>query len=69
MAYRPYVLTGLAVLAVYAPVVLRFATYGATLSEPAGWYRDQVLSDAHLREWIRGAEREIAVAGRPVAHP
>lgn len=55
--------------AMYAPVVLRFATYGATLSEPAGHYRDQVLSDAHLREWIDGAEREIGFEGRPVAHP
>ena len=54
--------------ATYAPVVLRFATYGATLSGPAGQYRDQVLSAPHLREWIRGAEHEIAHEGRPAEH-
>jgi len=54
--------------AMYAPVVLRFATYGARVSELAGHYRDHVLSDPHLQEWIRGAEHEIATEGRPVAH-
>jgi glutathione S-transferase len=55
--------------AMYAPVVLRFATYGARLSATAGHYRDHVLSDPHLQEWIRGAEHEIASEGRPVEHP
>jgi glutathione S-transferase len=55
--------------AMYAPVVLRFTTYGASLSEAAGRYVAHVLSDAHLQEWIRGAEHEVAVEGRPLAHP
>jgi len=54
--------------AMYAPVVLRFATYGAQLSPLARQYRDQALADPHLLEWIRAAEHEIAVEGRPVAH-
>lgn len=54
--------------AMYAPVVLRFTTYGAGLSETAGRYRDHVLADPSLQEWIRGAEHEVAVEGRPLAH-
>lgn len=53
--------------AMYAPVVLRFVSYGARLSRTATEYRDHVMADPHLQEWLRGAEREIA-AGRPVAH-
>jgi glutathione S-transferase len=55
--------------AMYAPVVLRFATYDARLSEAAAHYRDHVLADPHLQDWIHGAEREIASEGRPVGHP
>jgi glutathione S-transferase len=54
--------------AMYAPVVLRFTTYGASLSEAAGRYRDHVLADPSLQDWIRGAEHEVAVEGRPLAH-
>ena len=54
--------------AMYAPVALRFTTYGARLSEAAGRYRDHVLADPHLQDWIRGAEHEVAVEGRPLAH-
>jgi len=54
--------------AMYAPVVLRFTTYGARVSGTAGRYRDHVLADPHLQEWLRGAAHEIAVEGRPVAH-
>jgi len=54
--------------AMYAPVALRFTTYGARLSEAAGRYRDHVLADPHLQDWIRGAEHEVAVEGRPIAH-
>ena len=54
--------------AMFAPVVLRFRTYGADLPAAARTYFDQVLTDAHLQEWIRGAERELA-DGRPVEHP
>jgi glutathione S-transferase len=55
--------------AMYAPVVLRFATYGAVLSATARGYRGHVLADPHLQEWLRGAEREVAVEHRPVEHP
>jgi glutathione S-transferase len=55
--------------AMYAPVVLRFMSYGASLSDRARGYVEHVLADAHLRDWIRGAEREIAAEGRPVEHP
>lgn len=54
--------------AMYAPVALRFTTYGARVSQAAGHYRDHVLADPHLQEWLRGAAHEIAVEGRPVAH-
>jgi len=54
--------------AMYAPVALRFTTYGARLSEAAVRYRDHVLADPHLQDWIRGAEHEVAVEGRPLAH-
>ena len=55
--------------AMFAPVSLRFLTYGAELSDGARGYFDHVLADAHLQEWIRGAERELADEGRPVEHP
>jgi len=54
--------------AMYAPVVLRFVTYGAHLSEPAARYRDHVLADPILLEWIDGARKEIEAEGRPVEH-
>jgi len=44
--------------AMYAPVALRFRSYGATLSAPALAYLDTVLQDAPLQEWLRAAERE-----------
>ncbi|MGD9599530.1 MAG: glutathione S-transferase family protein [Steroidobacteraceae bacterium] len=44
--------------AMFAPVVLRFMTYGATLSAPAASYRDAALADPVLREWIAAAEAE-----------
>jgi glutathione S-transferase len=55
--------------AMYAPVVLRFNTYGASLSPQARAYFDHALADPHLREWIEGARKEIAEQGRPAAHP
>lgn len=45
--------------AMYAPVVLRFNSYGATLSAAAAAYHTQMLGDSHLREWIRDAEQEV----------
>jgi glutathione S-transferase len=55
--------------AMYAPVVLRCMTYGARLSAPASHYVEHALADPHLQEWIRGAEQEVAVEGRPLTHP
>jgi glutathione S-transferase len=44
--------------AMYAPVALRFATYDAQLSPPAAAYRDTVLADPLLGEWIQAAREE-----------
>lgn len=55
--------------AMYAPVVLRFNTYGASLSAAARAYFDHAMSDPHLLEWIAGARRELDQEGRPSAHP
>jgi len=44
--------------AMYAPVVLRFNTYGARISETARWYMAAVLEDAPLQEWLRAAKEE-----------
>lgn len=55
--------------AMYAPMALRFLTYGASLSTEARAYCDHVLSDPHLQEWVLGAEREVSLEGRPEAHP
>jgi glutathione S-transferase len=55
--------------AMYAPVVLRFNTYGATLSPAAQDYLEHALADPHLLDWIRGARHELAAQGRPAAHP
>ena len=40
--------------AMYAPVVLRFNTYGAgSISPAARWYMATVLEDAPLQEWLQ----------------
>jgi glutathione S-transferase len=44
--------------AMYAPVVLRFNTYGAQVSERARWYMASVLEDAALQEWLSAAKQE-----------
>jgi glutathione S-transferase len=44
--------------AMYAPVVLRFNTYSARVSETARWYMASVLEDAALQEWLRAAKQE-----------
>jgi len=44
--------------AMYAPVVLRFRTYGARLGAPAATYVATALADAYLREWIDAARAE-----------
>ncbi len=48
--------------AMYAPVVLRFNTYGADLSPPARAYVATALSDPNLKEWIAGAQAECAAS-------
>ncbi len=44
--------------AMYAPVVLRFNTYGARVSQTARWYMASVLEDGALQEWVQAAQRE-----------
>jgi glutathione S-transferase len=44
--------------AMYAPVVLRFNTYGAHVSGTARWYMAAVLEDAPLQEWLQAARAE-----------
>lgn len=44
--------------AMYAPVVLRFRTYGAQLREPSRAYVSTVLEDTHLRDWLQAAHAE-----------
>ncbi|MBB6094823.1 glutathione S-transferase [Povalibacter uvarum] len=46
--------------AFYAPVVLRFRSYGASVSEVSAAYVSQTLADPSLIEWIAAAEEEIA---------
>jgi glutathione S-transferase len=47
--------------AMFAPVVLRIRTYGLPLSGLATRYRDNMLADPHLRDWVRAAEIETTV--------
>jgi glutathione S-transferase len=44
--------------AMYAPVVLRFKTYGARISQSARWYMASVLEDGALQDWLRAAAQE-----------
>jgi glutathione S-transferase len=44
--------------AMYAPVVLRFQTYGARVSETARWYMATVLEDGSMQEWLTAARAE-----------
>lgn len=47
--------------AMYAPVVLRFHTYGIEAGGLSKNYIETVLSDGHVLEWISGAEQEEEV--------
>jgi len=60
-----------AVDAYYAPVVLRFVTYGVELPEPAHRYCQAVLGLPALRRWIALAaeERDFHPAGEPYRRP
>jgi glutathione S-transferase len=44
--------------AMYAPVVLRLSTYGATVRETTAAYLATVLADAPMREWLAAAAAE-----------
>jgi glutathione S-transferase len=44
--------------AMYAPVVLRFHTYGARISETARWYMATMLEDDHVQAWLSAARDE-----------
>jgi glutathione S-transferase len=44
--------------AMYAPVALRFRSYGATLSPPAQAYLETVLQDSPLQQWLAAAALE-----------
>jgi glutathione S-transferase len=44
--------------AMYAPVALRFNTYGASISQTARWYIASVLEDAPMQEWLAAAKQE-----------
>jgi len=44
--------------AMYAPVALRFVTYGVALSGIAQTYVETLLADPAVREWIAAGERE-----------
>ena len=44
--------------AMYAPVVLRFNTYGAQVSATAREYISTVLEDRYVKEWVGAAEQE-----------
>lgn len=44
--------------AMYAPVAFRFITYGIRVGETARHYIHTVLSDSHVKEWIRESAAE-----------
>ena len=43
--------------AMFAPVVLRFRTFGAMLETEAQHYQETALADSHLQEWVLAAAR------------
>ena len=47
--------------AMYAPVVLRFRTYGINLPESAGFYPQRLLQSSAMQEWLAAAETEVEV--------
>jgi len=50
--------------AMYAPVVLRFRTYGINLPESAKIYANRLLESLSMQEWLAAAETEIEVIDR-----
>jgi glutathione S-transferase len=47
--------------AMYAPVVLRFRTYGINLPESASFYPQRLLASESMQEWLAAAETETEV--------
>jgi len=47
--------------AMFAPVVLRFRTYGINVPESAGFYPHRVLQSEAMQEWLAAAETEVEV--------
>jgi len=50
--------------AMFAPVVLRFRTYGINLPESAGFYPHRLLESEAMQEWLAAAESETEVIDR-----
>ncbi|MGI9272965.1 MAG: glutathione S-transferase family protein [Woeseiaceae bacterium] len=50
--------------AMFAPVVLRFRTYGVNLPESAGFYPHRLLESEAMQEWLAAAETETEVIER-----
>jgi len=50
--------------AMFAPVVLRFRTYGINLPESAGFYPHRLLESDAMQEWLLAAESETEVIDR-----
>ncbi len=50
--------------AMFAPVVLRFRTYGINLPESAGFYPCRLLESEAMQEWLAAAESETEVIDR-----
>ena len=47
--------------AMFAPVVLRFRTYGVNLPESAAAYANRLLESPAMQEWLTDAESEVEV--------
>ena len=47
--------------AMFAPVVLRFRTYGINLPESAAAYANRLLESSAMQEWLAAAETEVEV--------
>ena len=50
--------------AMFAPVVIRFRTYGINLPQSAGYYPHRVLESEAMQDWLAAAECEIEVIDR-----
>ncbi len=46
----------------YAPVVLRFRTYGINLPESAGFYPHRLLESEAMQDWLAASESETEVS-------